>query len=127
MEADPGTPKAIVGTKAPPSLALFELSDAITPRISPLPNVSSAHVRIARHGRRRSSQSPPPQEGLVTREATLVFFLRNYGIDSSAALSISGLFLIATIVVLIGSSGFWLYRWIEIVKPSCKDAVRWRR
>src|SRR6202040_1726673 len=39
MVALPGTPKATVGTSAPPSLALLELSEAITPRTSPLPNV----------------------------------------------------------------------------------------
>src|ERR1700746_1389195 len=36
MVALPGTPKATVGTRAPPSLALLELSDAMTPRTSPL-------------------------------------------------------------------------------------------
>ena len=39
MVALPGTPKAMVGTSAPPSLALLELSEAITPRTSPLPKV----------------------------------------------------------------------------------------
>src|ERR1044071_8510871 len=34
MVALPGTPNATVGTSAPPSLALLELSDAITPRTS---------------------------------------------------------------------------------------------
>ena len=41
MVALPGTPNATVGTSAPPSLALLELSDAITPRTSPLPKVSA--------------------------------------------------------------------------------------
>ena len=39
MVALPGTPKATVGSSAPPSLALLALSDAITPRTSPLPKV----------------------------------------------------------------------------------------
>ena len=38
IDADPGTPKAIVGTSAPPSFALLAASLAITPRTSPLPN-----------------------------------------------------------------------------------------
>ena len=42
IDADPGTPKANVGTSAPPSFALFALSEAITPRTSPFPNVSLA-------------------------------------------------------------------------------------
>ncbi len=40
IDALPGTPNAIVGTSEPPSLALLELSDAITPRISPCPKPS---------------------------------------------------------------------------------------
>src|ERR1700755_3125783 len=39
MVALPGTPNATVGTSAPPSLALLELSEAMTPRTSPLPKV----------------------------------------------------------------------------------------
>jgi hypothetical protein len=46
MVALPGTPNATVGTSAPPSLALFELSDAITPRTSPLPNVVLAPFSV---------------------------------------------------------------------------------
>jgi hypothetical protein len=42
----PGTPNAMVGTSAPPSLALFELSEAITPRTSPLPKVSRAPFSV---------------------------------------------------------------------------------
>ena len=40
VEADPGTPKAMVGTRAPPSFALLELSEAMTPRTSPAPKLS---------------------------------------------------------------------------------------
>ena len=46
MVALPGTPNAMVGTSAPPSLALFELSDAMTPRTSPLPKVSAAPFSV---------------------------------------------------------------------------------
>ena len=46
MVALPGTPKAMVGTSAPPSLALFELSEAMTPRTSPLPKVSAAPFSV---------------------------------------------------------------------------------
>ena len=38
---DPGTPKASIGTKAPPAAALFPASGAATPLSSPLPKVSS--------------------------------------------------------------------------------------
>jgi hypothetical protein len=47
MDALPGTPKAIVGTSAPPSLALLALSEAITPRTSPVPKVFSAPFSVA--------------------------------------------------------------------------------
>ena len=46
MVALPGTPNATVGTSAPPSLALLELSDAITPRTSPLPKVRLAPFSV---------------------------------------------------------------------------------
>ena len=46
MVALPGTPNAMVGTSAPPSLALFELSEAMTPRTSPLPKVSAAPFSV---------------------------------------------------------------------------------
>jgi hypothetical protein len=46
MDAVAGTPNAIVETNAPPSFALFELSDAITPRTSPFPNVSAAPFSV---------------------------------------------------------------------------------
>ena len=35
----PGIPKRIVGTNPPPSFALFADSGAMTPLISPLPNL----------------------------------------------------------------------------------------
>ena len=38
IDPDPGMPKISVGTSPPPSFALFELSGAITPRMSPWPN-----------------------------------------------------------------------------------------
>ncbi len=49
IEAEPGTPNATVGISAPPSFALLEHSQAMTPRTSPLPNVSRApfSVRMA--------------------------------------------------------------------------------
>ena len=46
MPALPGTPKAMVGTSGPPSLALLELSDAMTPRTSPLPKVCGAPFSV---------------------------------------------------------------------------------
>ena len=46
MVALPGTPNAMVGTSAPPSLALLELSEAITPRTSPLPKVCAAPFSV---------------------------------------------------------------------------------
>ena len=49
MPALPGTPKAMVGMSAPPSLALLALSEAMTPRTSPLPKLCWApfSVRMA--------------------------------------------------------------------------------
>ena len=41
-----GLAKATVGTSAPPSFALLELSEAMTPRTSPLPNVSAASFSV---------------------------------------------------------------------------------
>ena len=38
---DPGTPRASIGTNAPPAAALFPASGAATPLSSPLPKVSS--------------------------------------------------------------------------------------
>ena len=46
MDADPGTPNAIVGTSDPPSFALFALSGAMTPLTSPFPNVLSASFTV---------------------------------------------------------------------------------
>lgn len=46
IEAEPGIPKAIVGTSEPPSFALFDDSDAITPRTSPRPKVSDAPLQV---------------------------------------------------------------------------------
>src|SRR3954471_19848928 len=48
----PGTPNATVGTSAPPSLALLELSEAITPRTSPLPKVCAAPFSVFSGGPR---------------------------------------------------------------------------
>ncbi len=40
IDAPAGTPKAMVGTRCPPSLELSDAIAAITPRISPLPKFS---------------------------------------------------------------------------------------
>ena len=40
IDVEPGMPKNMVGISAPPSLALFDASGAITPRTSPLPKFS---------------------------------------------------------------------------------------
>src|ERR1700716_4191392 len=50
MVALPGTPKATVGSSAPPSLALLELSDAMTPRTAPLPDGGAAFLPVFRRG-----------------------------------------------------------------------------
>ena len=46
MPALAGTPKATVGTSAPPSRALVALSAAMTPRTSPVPNVFAASFSV---------------------------------------------------------------------------------
>ena len=46
MPADPGTPKATVGISVPPSRAVLEASEAMTPRMSPLPKVSEAPFSV---------------------------------------------------------------------------------
>src|SRR5579875_1943098 len=59
----PGIPKATVGMSAPPSLAWFALSGAITPSIAPLPK-ASGRLPVADPGGRVAAQSrDEPDEG----------------------------------------------------------------
>ena len=44
MVALPGIPKAMVGIREPPFMALLALSGAMTPRTSPLPNSASGSL-----------------------------------------------------------------------------------
>ena len=44
IEPEPGMPNSRVGTRPPPSFALFELSGPTMPRISPLPNLLLSFV-----------------------------------------------------------------------------------
>ena len=46
IEAEPGTPKAMVGTSEPAVMALLADSGAMTPRTSPLPKVLLAPLTV---------------------------------------------------------------------------------
>src|SRR3981081_989924 len=67
MVALPGTPNATVGTSAPPSFALLELSEAITPRTSPLPNVALAPFSVFKAWPR--GRHPPPRGWVAGKRA----------------------------------------------------------
>ena len=48
MPGLPGMEKKSVGTSTPPSIALFDASGAMTPRMSPVPNDSVAPRSVCR-------------------------------------------------------------------------------
>ena len=102
---DPGIPKSNVGIRAPPSLALFADSGAITPRISPLPNREVSLLVCLRWLYAIQSTTVPPSPGnapttqpSVEHRSTSHQFLKTSPIPVSQPLSIRSDFAIAPLL-----------------------------